>query len=265
MVPTYFAITRAISSPTTHLSTETSFHFRFFSQDSLLLHCLLCVLFPSVREYTPSALSPASLDSRQPTFFDQSSRSSRFSGGFHMCDYIISVPHNELREFTTKAALWLIQSVPFPSPFPLSPLPSPPPPPYDSMKSFVWFTTILLLCVELAHAAHITPAHVHRQHRRTPTKPNSRSLRRRATRTCNPPTTNTTDTGADNDNTSNPSSGQVDVATNDGFPSLGFDMPSSVPSSLDGWWSDYESEIGFLGFSYAVSGCTSPLCSTVRR
>jgi len=140
--------------------------------------------------------------------------------------------------------------------FPLSPSPSPPPP-YDSMKSFVWFTTILLLCVELAHAAHITPAHVHRQHRRTPTKPNSRSLRRRATRTCNPPTTNTTDTNADNDNTSNPSSDQVDVTTNDGFPSLGFDMPSSVPSSLDGWWSDYESEIGFLGFSYAVSGCTS--------
>lgn len=98
----------------------------FFSPKILFLHCMFCVLFPSVREYTPSALSPASLDSRQPTFFDRSSRSSRFSGGFHMCDYIISVPHNELREFTTKAALWLIQSVPFPSPFPLSPLPSPP-------------------------------------------------------------------------------------------------------------------------------------------
>ena len=41
-----------------------------------------------------------------------------------------------------------------------------------------------------------------------------------------------------------------------GFPSLGFKMPSSVPSSLDGWWSDYKSEIGFLGFSYSVEGCT---------
>ena len=34
-------------------------------------------------------------------------------------------------------------------------------------------------------------------------------------------------------------------------------MPSTVPSSLDGWWSDYKSEIGFLGFSYAVDGCMS--------
>ena len=42
-----------------------------------------------------------------------------------------------------------------------------------------------------------------------------------------------------------------------GFPSLGFQMPSSVPSSLDGWWSDYKSEIGFLGFSYGVM-CTFP-------
>ncbi|KAF9647816.1 hypothetical protein BDM02DRAFT_3097479 [Thelephora ganbajun] len=34
-------------------------------------------------------------------------------------------------------------------------------------------------------------------------------------------------------------------------------MPNSVPSSLNGWWSDYKSEIGFLGFSYAVDGCQS--------
>ena len=68
-------------------------------------------------------------------------------------------------------------------------------------KSFIWFTTALLLCLELAHATHVPR-----------------------------------------------SSG--------GFPSLGFQMPSSVPSSLDGWWSDYESEIGFLGFSYSVAGCT---------
>ena len=35
-------------------------------------------------------------------------------------------------------------------------------------------------------------------------------------------------------------------------------MPDSVPSSLDGWWTDYKAEVGFLGFSYAVSGCASP-------
>ena len=34
-------------------------------------------------------------------------------------------------------------------------------------------------------------------------------------------------------------------------------MPSRVPTSIDGWWSDYKSEIGFLGFSYAVDQCKS--------
>jgi exo-beta-1,3-glucanase (GH17 family) len=34
-------------------------------------------------------------------------------------------------------------------------------------------------------------------------------------------------------------------------------MPGSVPSSVSGWWSDYKSEVGFLGFSYAVAGCQS--------
>ena len=50
----------------------------------------------------------------------------------------------------------------------------------------------------------------------------------------------------------------------DGFPSLGFKMPSSVPSSLNGWWSDYKSEIGFLGFSYSVFSCTFPFATNSR-
>lgn len=111
------------------------------------------------------------------------------------------------------------------------------------MKSFVWLTTIFLLCNQLVYAAHITPIHAHREHRRTPTRSSPESLRRRANRVCKPPNTNI----------SNP--GRVDIVNNGGFPSLGFKMPGSVPSSLDGWWSDQRSEIGFLGFSYSVSGC----------
>ena len=144
-----------------------------------------------------------------------------------------------------------------PGPHPRFPVPPPPSTLsrlHDAMKSFIWFTTILLLCVELAHAAHITPVHVQRH---TPQKSSSRSFRRRGTRTCNPPTTNTT-----NNDTNDPSS-QLDTTGNGGFPSLGFSMPSSVPSSLDGWWSDYTSEIGFLGFSYAVDNCMS-LCNFPR-
>ena len=117
---------------------------------------------------------------------------------------------------------------------------------HDSMKSFIWFTTILLLCVELAHATHITHVRGHRQHRRAPAiEPTARRLRRRGTRTCTPPTNNTS---------SNPSN-QINAANSGGFPSIGFKMPSSVPSSINGWWSDYKSEIGFLGFSYAVDSC----------
>ena len=115
------------------------------------------------------------------------------------------------------------------------------------MKSFVWFTTLLLLCIELAHAAHIAPIKGHRQHRRASTKPTSRALKRRANRTCSPPASS---------NGTTP--GQINAANGNGFPSLGFKMPDSVPSSVDGWWTDYKAEIGFLGFSYSVSGCTSP-------
>jgi len=117
------------------------------------------------------------------------------------------------------------------------------------MKSFVWFTTLLLLCIELAHAAHITPIKGHRHHRRASTKPPARVLKKRGTRSCTPP--------ASTNSTSGPPSGQVNTANGGGFPSLGFKMPSSTPSSVNGWWSDYKSEVGFLGFSYSVSGCAS--------
>lgn len=127
----------------------------------------------------------------------------------------------------------------------LIPLPPHSFPSHASMKSFVWFTTVLLLCIELAHAAHITPVHGHRLHRRVSTK-STGNLRRRG-RTCKPPAgSNGTDTDTN----------QFNAANNGGFPSLGFKMPDSVPSSVDGWWSDYKSEIGFLGFSYAVDACT---------
>ena len=116
------------------------------------------------------------------------------------------------------------------------------------MKSFIWFTTVLLLCIELAHAAHIAPIHGHKHPKRSSNKRTPKGMKKRANRTCHPPTTNSS---------SDPSNSQVNAADNGGFPSLDFKMPSSVPSSLDGWWSDYTSEIGFLGFSYAVAGCMS--------
>ena len=39
------------------------------------------------------------------------------------------------------------------------------------------------------------------------------------------------------------------------FPELGFEMPSSVPLSIDGWWCSTNSEYGFVGFSYEVTSC----------
>lgn len=41
------------------------------------------------------------------------------------------------------------------------------------------------------------------------------------------------------------------------FPSAGFKMPSSVPSSTDGWWCSPNTEYAFLGFSYEVTACQS--------
>ncbi|KAJ3929773.1 MAG: glycoside hydrolase superfamily [Lentinula lateritia] len=32
-------------------------------------------------------------------------------------------------------------------------------------------------------------------------------------------------------------------------------MPSTVPSSTDGWWCDMDTEYGFVGFSYEVTAC----------
>ncbi|KAI0745412.1 glycoside hydrolase superfamily [Earliella scabrosa] len=41
------------------------------------------------------------------------------------------------------------------------------------------------------------------------------------------------------------------------FPSAGFQMPSEVPKSTDGWWCDPTSEYAFMGFSYEVTACQS--------
>ncbi|KAG1724627.1 glycoside hydrolase family 17 protein [Suillus paluster] len=41
------------------------------------------------------------------------------------------------------------------------------------------------------------------------------------------------------------------------FPSAGFKMPSSIPSSTDNWWCSPDTEYAFLGFSYEVTACQS--------
>lgn len=41
------------------------------------------------------------------------------------------------------------------------------------------------------------------------------------------------------------------------FPSLNFQMPSSVPDSLDNWWCPMDTEYAFMGFSYEVTACWS--------
>ncbi|KAF9440594.1 glycoside hydrolase family 17 protein [Macrolepiota fuliginosa MF-IS2] len=47
------------------------------------------------------------------------------------------------------------------------------------------------------------------------------------------------------------------------FPGIGFQMPQSPPSSLDGWWCNLNSEYAFVGFSYEVEQCQS--FSTLKR
>lgn len=42
------------------------------------------------------------------------------------------------------------------------------------------------------------------------------------------------------------------------FPDLGFKMPATVPSSLDGWWANQSTEYAFMGFSYEITACQSP-------
>ena len=49
-----------------------------------------------------------------------------------------------------------------------------------------------------------------------------------------------------------------------GFPNRPFDMPTSVPSSLNGWWAGPSTEVAFLGFSYSVTPCTSPFVANPR-
>ncbi|KAF5393590.1 hypothetical protein D9757_000008 [Collybiopsis confluens] len=41
------------------------------------------------------------------------------------------------------------------------------------------------------------------------------------------------------------------------FPALGFNMPSSVPSTPAGWWCDKSTEYAFVGFGYEVTACQS--------
>ncbi len=48
---------------------------------------------------------------------------------------------------------------------------------------------------------------------------------------------------------------------NNCFPAVGFNTPSDVPASTDGWWCNPDNEFGFLGFSYEVSTCVLPLVS----
>jgi hypothetical protein len=37
------------------------------------------------------------------------------------------------------------------------------------------------------------------------------------------------------------------------FPALGFKTPDTVPSSLEGWWCDSNTEYAFVGFSYEIT------------
>jgi hypothetical protein len=45
---------------------------------------------------------------------------------------------------------------------------------------------------------------------------------------------------------------------NNCFPAVGFNTPSGVPASTDGWWCDPDDEFGFLGFSYEITTCQFP-------
>jgi hypothetical protein len=39
------------------------------------------------------------------------------------------------------------------------------------------------------------------------------------------------------------------------FPAIGFETPSNIPSSLEGWWCDPSTEYAFVGFSYEITDC----------
>ena len=50
------------------------------------------------------------------------------------------------------------------------------------------------------------------------------------------------------------------------FPALGFEVPATLPSSLDGWWCDSGTEYAFMGFSYEITQCAFYLpCLSVRQ
>ena len=55
------------------------------------------------------------------------------------------------------------------------------------------------------------------------------------------------------------------VPHSDCFPALGFKKPSSVPSSVEGWWCDPATEYAFVGFSYEVSACGFVLFDDILR
>jgi len=53
------------------------------------------------------------------------------------------------------------------------------------------------------------------------------------------------------------SAGDASTASNC-FPAVGFQMPSSTPASLNGWWCDTSTEYAWVGFSYEVTACKHP-------
>jgi hypothetical protein len=45
------------------------------------------------------------------------------------------------------------------------------------------------------------------------------------------------------------------------FPSIGFEMPSNIPNSAEGWWCSPATEYAFVGFSYEVTTCACVICN----
>src|SRR5882762_3267354 len=139
------------------------------------------------------------------------------------------------------------------------------------MKSLFSLTLLTLL----ASLSHHTSAHSHNNNKRTPAPPShKRTVHSRspapdglaALQLLNSTLTNKTSSlgGSPSPAVMNaggsPSAGALagGGASNSStlkFPELGFQMPSSVPSSLDGWWTT-EPEYAFLGFGYEVTACT---------
>lgn len=47
----------------------------------------------------------------------------------------------------------------------------------------------------------------------------------------------------------------ISVANASCFPAIGFKMPATTPTSLDGWWCNSSTEYAFVGFSYEITQC----------